>query len=258
MTTSIDCREEDCALSIRDTCRAAMPSRQATRLSMSSTASPSRLSFCRTGWSADATRGNYPRDSCRAACRAISRGGAIGCECSDDSAQHRSGRNGLPSHIDRRPRARSIRASRDSTRARRRLRPETPNPYRRGRARGAGRSRRGCVLYALSEQDSATGEWRNLCEPDAEGRRLGFPLGFLRRRVHCEPDFLDPDKSCFWLRGRLPSCLSARRIARGGAAVEEVAPGMDTPSNTASSGQRPARATIQLAHPAHVRSNAMP
>jgi aldehyde dehydrogenase (NAD+) len=29
----------------------------------------------------------------------------------------------------------------------------------------------------------------------------------LQRRVHCEPDFLDPDKSCFWLRGRLPSWL---------------------------------------------------
>src|SRR6202030_616515 len=44
----------------------------------------------------------------------------------------------------------------------------------------------------------------------------------LQRRVHCEPDFLDPDKSCFWLRGRLPSCLSARRIARAGAALEAV------------------------------------
>jgi ADYC domain len=32
------------------------------------------------------------------------------------------------------------------------------------------------VLYALSEQDSKSGEWRNLCLPDAEGRRLGFPL----------------------------------------------------------------------------------
>jgi hypothetical protein len=32
------------------------------------------------------------------------------------------------------------------------------------------------VLYALSEQDPASGEWRNLCEPDPEGRRLGFPL----------------------------------------------------------------------------------
>jgi hypothetical protein len=32
------------------------------------------------------------------------------------------------------------------------------------------------VLYALSEQDSGSGEWRNLCLPDAEGRRLGFPL----------------------------------------------------------------------------------
>lgn len=32
------------------------------------------------------------------------------------------------------------------------------------------------VLYTLSEQDSATGHWRNLCLPDPDGRRLGFPL----------------------------------------------------------------------------------
>ena len=32
------------------------------------------------------------------------------------------------------------------------------------------------VLYTLSEQDPASGEWRNLCEPDPDGRRLGFPL----------------------------------------------------------------------------------
>jgi len=32
------------------------------------------------------------------------------------------------------------------------------------------------VLYALSEQDARSGEWRNLCLPDPEGRRLGFPL----------------------------------------------------------------------------------
>jgi hypothetical protein len=32
------------------------------------------------------------------------------------------------------------------------------------------------VLYALSEQDPASGEWRNLCLPDPDGRRLGFPL----------------------------------------------------------------------------------
>jgi ADYC domain len=32
------------------------------------------------------------------------------------------------------------------------------------------------VLYTLSEQDSATGDWRNLCLPDPDGRRLGFPL----------------------------------------------------------------------------------
>jgi hypothetical protein len=32
------------------------------------------------------------------------------------------------------------------------------------------------VLYGFSEQDPATGEWHNICEPDAEGRRLGFPL----------------------------------------------------------------------------------
>src|ERR1700738_596668 len=56
-----------------------------------------------------------------------------------------------------------------------------------------------------------------------------FESRSLQRRVHCEPDFLDPDKSCFWLRGRLPSCLSARRIARAGAALEAV-PGAEVVS----------------------------
>lgn len=32
------------------------------------------------------------------------------------------------------------------------------------------------MLYALSEQDPGSGEWRNLCLPDVEGRQLGFPL----------------------------------------------------------------------------------
>jgi hypothetical protein len=32
------------------------------------------------------------------------------------------------------------------------------------------------ILYALSEQDAATGEWRSACQPDPDGRRLGFPL----------------------------------------------------------------------------------
>lgn len=32
------------------------------------------------------------------------------------------------------------------------------------------------VLYTLSEQDRESGEWRNLCRPDPDGRRLGFPL----------------------------------------------------------------------------------
>jgi ADYC domain len=32
------------------------------------------------------------------------------------------------------------------------------------------------VLYALSEQDPGSREWRNLCLPDPDGRRLGFPL----------------------------------------------------------------------------------
>lgn len=32
------------------------------------------------------------------------------------------------------------------------------------------------MLYAFSEQDAASGEWRNACEPDPDGRRLGFPL----------------------------------------------------------------------------------
>jgi hypothetical protein len=32
------------------------------------------------------------------------------------------------------------------------------------------------MLYALSEQDPGTGAWRNVCLPDREGKRLGFPL----------------------------------------------------------------------------------
>jgi hypothetical protein len=32
------------------------------------------------------------------------------------------------------------------------------------------------ILYTLSEPDLATGEWRNACDPDPNGRRLGFPL----------------------------------------------------------------------------------
>ncbi len=32
------------------------------------------------------------------------------------------------------------------------------------------------VLYALSEQDPASGEWHNACQADPDGRRLGFPL----------------------------------------------------------------------------------
>lgn len=32
------------------------------------------------------------------------------------------------------------------------------------------------MLYAMSSRDAASGEWRNICEPDIEGRRLGFPL----------------------------------------------------------------------------------
>jgi hypothetical protein len=32
------------------------------------------------------------------------------------------------------------------------------------------------VLYSFSDQDPASGEWRNLCEPDPDGRHLGFPL----------------------------------------------------------------------------------
>lgn len=32
------------------------------------------------------------------------------------------------------------------------------------------------ILYALSERDAPTGPWRNLCQPDPDGRRLGFPL----------------------------------------------------------------------------------
>jgi hypothetical protein len=32
------------------------------------------------------------------------------------------------------------------------------------------------MLYALSEPDAATGQWHNACQPDPDGRRLGFPL----------------------------------------------------------------------------------
>jgi hypothetical protein len=32
------------------------------------------------------------------------------------------------------------------------------------------------VLYGLSQEDPATGAWSDLCEPDPDGRRLGFPL----------------------------------------------------------------------------------
>ena len=32
------------------------------------------------------------------------------------------------------------------------------------------------MLYGLSEQDPESGEWRNACLPDPDGRRLGFPL----------------------------------------------------------------------------------
>jgi hypothetical protein len=32
------------------------------------------------------------------------------------------------------------------------------------------------MLYGLSEQDLESGEWRNACLPDPDGRRLGFPL----------------------------------------------------------------------------------
>jgi hypothetical protein len=32
------------------------------------------------------------------------------------------------------------------------------------------------VLYGLSGQDPETGAWSNLCQPDPDGRRLGFPL----------------------------------------------------------------------------------
>lgn len=32
------------------------------------------------------------------------------------------------------------------------------------------------TLYSMSSRDAATGAWRNICEPDIEGRRMGFPL----------------------------------------------------------------------------------
>jgi ADYC domain len=44
------------------------------------------------------------------------------------------------------------------------------------------------VLYTLSEQSPETGEWRNICLPDFEGRRAGFPLSgaFTRDMRHVE------------------------------------------------------------------------
>jgi hypothetical protein len=32
------------------------------------------------------------------------------------------------------------------------------------------------MLYRLAERDSVTGAWRSACEPDPDGRRIGFPL----------------------------------------------------------------------------------
>ena len=42
------------------------------------------------------------------------------------------------------------------------------------------------VLYGFSEHDPASGEWHNICEPDVEGRRAGFPLAgaFTRSGEH--------------------------------------------------------------------------
>jgi hypothetical protein len=34
----------------------------------------------------------------------------------------------------------------------------------------------GIMLYTMSTRDPASGTWRNICEPDVEGRRMGFPL----------------------------------------------------------------------------------
>jgi type II secretory pathway pseudopilin PulG len=34
------------------------------------------------------------------------------------------------------------------------------------------------TLYAFSVVDAATGEWRNLCQPDPDGERWGFPVAF--------------------------------------------------------------------------------
>ncbi|MET3582339.1 hypothetical protein ABID19_005398 [Mesorhizobium robiniae] len=34
----------------------------------------------------------------------------------------------------------------------------------------------GVMLYTMSTRDAASGAWRNICEPDIEGRRMGFPL----------------------------------------------------------------------------------
>jgi hypothetical protein len=32
------------------------------------------------------------------------------------------------------------------------------------------------ILYTLAERDARSGEWRNTCDPDPDGRRLAFPL----------------------------------------------------------------------------------
>jgi hypothetical protein len=45
------------------------------------------------------------------------------------------------------------------------------------------------MLYTLSEPDAATGNWRNACDPDPDGRRLGFPLaGAFAASGTYEPD----------------------------------------------------------------------
>src|ERR1700738_1712043 len=50
-----------------------------------------------------------------------------------------------------------------------------------------------------------------------------FESTSLQRRVHCEPDFLDPDKSCFWLRRRVAGVRRGLDHAERGDAVGEDA-----------------------------------
>ncbi|TIU11166.1 MAG: hypothetical protein E5W40_11935 [Mesorhizobium sp.] len=60
------------------------------------------------------------------------------------------------------------------------------------------------MLYTMSARDAASGAWRNICEPDIEGRRMGFPLaGTWTAAAICRPT----------RRSALPALAAPRRNA---------------------------------------------